>query len=170
MVDLVKFTKHYEKQVSPFSLAADTRAFLSGRVVTTQWYPLAYFHDILAALDDRLWHGSEERALELGAGGGAAMRGLQKTYGQEGPLSSVLAMRHAWRAHYDFGVLSAETPNDSMVRFTVDGYPDMPMTHGMMTAGWGLAAARMAGASSARAEILERPWLGAKRFVYQVRL
>ena len=77
-------------------------------------------------------------------------------------------MRHAWRAHYNFGRLESEVSGDATVRFTIADYLDMPMVHGMMTAGGGVAAARAAGAANARATIFERPWLGASQLTYEI--
>jgi hypothetical protein len=169
LIDLIKFIKNYEKEVRALPLGAEARGLVAERVVVAQWYSLAAFHDILGALDRAVLRGNEQRTLEMGAAGGAAMRGLQHAYVVERePLNSVLAMRHAWRAHYNFGALSAEATGDATVTFTVTGYPDMPMSHGLLTAGWGLAAARVAGSPAARVEVLERPWQGAKQYVYKV--
>lgn len=172
LVDLVKSLRKLERtsgRALPVSAAA--RATLDRRVLISEWVSLDVFLELLHALDALVLKGDEQRAMELGALGGASMRGLQKAYVVVGdPLSSVAAMRHAWRAHYDFGRLSCDTTNEAVVRFTVSGYPDMTMVHGMMTVGWGVAAARAAGAAAVRAEILERPWRGATTLTYDVQV
>ncbi|MET0342383.1 MAG: hypothetical protein ABW252_15370 [Polyangiales bacterium] len=171
LVDLVKFLKNHEAQHGPVELGAEARALLAGRVVMSGWYPLGLFHELLAVLDRLVVKGSERRALELGAAGGVAMRGVKKTYLVPGdPRQSVIAMRHAWRTHYDFGVVSYEDGEDD-VQFRIDGYPDIPMVHALMTAGWGISAARAAGSETSLARIVERPWRdGARDFVYRIRL
>ena len=78
-------------------------------------------------------------------------------------------MRHAWAAIYDFGELSIEHDDEHSVGFRIDGYEDLAMPHAMMTAGWGLAAARIGGAAQASTEILERPWKGSASFRYVIR-
>lgn len=164
-IDLVKFLKTHERTVGkPLALDSHTRALLDRRVSPTEWIALESFLALLSALDEIALHGDEQRALDMGAAGGTVMRGLHKTYAVAGdPKSSVVAMRHAWRAHYDFGRLSCEPLSDRAVQFTVDSYPDMPMVHGMMTVGWGLAAARAGGSPTATATVVERPWTGSQR-------
>jgi hypothetical protein len=169
VVDLLKFMKNLEREARvPLPFSAPTRGLLDRRVLSTEWLLLESFHELLAKLDEVVLRGEEQRALQMGAAGGAAMRGLQKAYGVPGdPKNSVFAMRHAWRAHYDFGRLICNTTSDA-VEFIVEQYPDMPMPHGMMTAGWAIAAARAGGASGATVTIHERPWQGASRLRFSV--
>ena len=168
-VDMVKFIKNHERSHGPLPLNDEARAFLANRVLASEWYPIEFFHALLVGLDKAVIKGSEQRALELGATGGTALRGAQKAYVKPGdPVNSVFAMRHAWRAHYDFGALTAEVTRDGAVRFTVEDYPDIPMTHALITAGWGVGAARAAGSESASAEIIERPWRSGERYVYKI--
>lgn len=170
LLDLVKYLKNYEKTRGPLAMRDDARALLAGRLMLSEWYPLSTFHELLRVLDRIVVHGDELRALAIGAAGGSAMRGLHKTYVVPGDAKGgVLAMRHGWRAHYDFGVLTAD-PLDAGVHFALSGYPDMPMIHGLMTAGWGLAAARAAGSTSAVAEIVDRPWVGGDKLTYKILL
>lgn len=169
MIDLIKFLKNYERSKGLLPLRADARALVSSRVMASAWYPLATFHELLRAIDRIAIHGDEGRAIEIGAQGGASMRGLQKAYIVPGdPQISVLAMRHAWRAHYDFGVLSAEAVGTDAVQFVLSGYPDIPMSHALMMAGWGVAAARAAGLTSVMVEVGERPWQGSNNYTYKV--
>ena len=168
-VDTVKFLKNYERTHGPVALNGEARAVLATRVLASEWYPVETFHALLAGLDKAVFKGSEQRALELGATRGTALRGAQNAYVKPGdPLNSVLAMRHAWRAHYDFGALTAEITSEGAVMFTVEDYPDIPMTHALITAGWGVGAARAAGSQSASAEIVERPWRSGERYVYKI--
>ena len=125
---------------------------------------------MLRVIDVLVVKGKEDRAVEMGATGGAGLRGVHKAYAVEGdPRSSVFSMRLAWRAHYDFGNLIAEI-TDKSVKFKLEGYGDIPMVHAMMTAGWGLGAARAAGSVNAVLEIGARPWKGEPTFVYEIRV
>jgi hypothetical protein len=169
VIDLIKFLKNYERSAGPLALSAATRKLLERRVLPTEWVALDSFVELLARLDDAVIRGSEERALQMGIAGGPAMRGLQKAYGVQGdPKSSVIAMRHAWRAHYDFGRLTCEALSDAAVEFVVEQYLDMPMGHGMMTAGWAISAAHAGGAPDATVVVHERPWQGASRLRFVV--
>ena len=169
LVDLVKFLKNVERTSGCLiPLSPTSRAALDRRVLISEWVPVEVFHELLHVLDVLAIKGHEPRAMEMGAVGGASMRGLLKAYSVPGdPASSVFSMRHAWRAHYDFGRLASERTSDVTVRFTVIDYVDMPMVHGMMTVGWGIAAARAAGATDVRVVLFERPWRGASELSYE---
>jgi hypothetical protein len=171
VVDLIKFLKNLERSSGvPFVFNTHTRALLARRVLGTEWLALESFAELLAGLNEVVIRGEEQRALEIGSVGGAAMRGLQKAYGVQGdPKSSVIAMRHAWRAYYDFGRLTCDATSDSTVEFSVEDYVDMSMAHGMITAGWSVAAARAAGSRSVGVTVLDRPWKGAPKFRFVVR-
>jgi len=170
-VDLVKLVKTFERAQGEIpEMHAEVRALLGRRVGFSEWISLALYHKLLEVVDGIALFGKERRALNMGMAGGAAMRGVLKAYGVHGdPVNTVLAMRHAWSAHYDFGRLRAEAVGERAVRFTVQDYPDNPMPHALMTAGWGVAAARSAGADDAHAEVLDRPWLDASEFIYVIR-
>lgn len=169
VLDLVKFVANREKSHGPQSLSPASRAVMGSRINLSAWYDIAFFHELLGVMDRTVIKGSETRALELGAAGGAAMKGAHKAYVVAGDAkSSVIAMRHAWRTHFNFGRLVFEVPNANNVLFRIVEYPDIPMAHGLMTAGWGLAAARAAGAVDASVEVLARPWLGGGDFAYLV--
>lgn len=168
LIDLVKFLKNYEKTRALPALSAPTRGLFTTRLMASRWYPLGCLHELLATLDPLVLRNDETRTLEMGAAGGSTLRGVFKAYVVEGDaLSSVLAMRHSWRSQCDFGVLSVSAVDDKTVLFQIDDYPDMPMVHGLMTAGWGLGAARAAGAHGARCVVLDRPWDGARCFRYR---
>lgn len=169
LVDLVKLVVNLEKSHGSLGLNATSYDIINARVTLSGWYDLAFFWDLLRAVERVLVKGSESRALELGAAGGSTMRGTKKAYVVDGdPKSSVMAMRHAWRAHYSFGRLSCEALGDNVVQFKIEQYPDIPMSHGLMTAGWGVAAARAAGAQQVSADVLTRPWRGEGDFSYTI--
>jgi hypothetical protein len=169
LVDLVKVVVNLEKVHGPLGLCDASRAAIQARVNLNAWYDIAIFFDLLGVLDRVVVKGSELRALEIGAAGGSSMRGIQKAYVVAGdPKSSVIAMRHAWRAHFDFGRLHFDVQDDHAVRFKVEQYPDITMTHALLTAGWGVAAARAAGALNASATVLTRPWRGEGDLLYTI--
>jgi hypothetical protein len=159
-IDLIKLVKTLARaRNTPLALSATAQAQLDKRVGLAEWLPLEFFLELLHVVDLEIIRGDETRALELGANGGTNMRGVLKAYTVAGnPRSTVVAMRHAWRAHFDFGRISCDDSRGSTVRFTLEEYPDVAMPHGMTTAGWGLAAARAAGAHGATVNILSRPW------------
>lgn len=170
VADLVRFLINHERATgTTLPLSPEARELLSRRVRLAEWITLASFHELLRWLDQIAIQDDEARALTLGAQGGALMRGLQKAYGVSGdPKSSIVAMRHAWRAHYDFGRLTYDAERPGAVEFSIDEYTDMPMTHGLLTAGWGVAAARAGGATDVKVTVIERPWRGAPRFRYVI--
>jgi hypothetical protein len=170
LIELVKLLKQVAKRPGAAALPPKAQALLAGRVLISDWYALENFHELLRLADRLVLKSDEARTIEMGAAGGAAMRSQLKAYAIPGDTqSSVLAMRHAWRAHYDFGVIGVETPSARSVLFRLSDYPDIPKIHGLMTAGWALSAARSAGSTNASLEFHERPWQGAPELVYTVR-
>lgn len=169
-VDLIKFLKNRRKIAPLPSMSPAAEALLDTRILVSSWYPLATFIDLLNATDQIYIKGSENTALEMGVAAGLNhLNGAHTAYTSSGdPQASVLSMRHAWRAHADFGDLSAEAVDPDTVVFTLKNYKDGKMVHSMMTAGWGIAAARFTGAKSSRAEIVERPWKGDPQFRYRI--
>lgn len=169
VLDLVKLVANLEKAHGTQPLSPACRAIMVERVNLSIWYDIDLFHELLRLVDRLVVKGSESRALDLGATGGAALRGILKAYVVLGDAhNSVLAMRHAWRAHFNFGRLAFELPGGNAVLFRLEQFDDMPMVHALMTAGWGVAAARAAGARDASATVLARPWLREGDFTYRV--
>lgn len=170
VIDLVKLLKELRKRkpLPPLSSAAEQ--LLATRVLSSEWYPLEPFAELLRALDTTMLRGDETRTMELGvAGAMGPLHGPYRAYLKVGdPQGSVMAMRHAWRAHYDFGEITARTIDAQTVEFTLKDYPDVCMPHALMSAGWGVAAAIIAGAASSQVEVVARPWQGAPAFVYRV--
>ena len=108
--------------------------------------------------------------MEMGAAGATEqLQSIYKAYLKAGDAKeSVYALRHAWRAQYDFGQLAADALDASSVLFTLSDYEGVGMVHGMMIVGWGVAAARVCGCTGARADVLERPWRGGERLRYRI--
>jgi hypothetical protein len=113
---------------------------------------------------------SERHAYEVGiVGGSLQLRGPHKALLKAGdPAASVLAVRFTWRLSFNFGELQANLEGNDRVVFLLSGYQDISPAHAYMTAGWGAAAARLAGAESAKPEVLEGPWNGHQVLKYQV--
>ena len=169
LIDLVRYLKNHGKAHELPAMSANARGLLAERIRGSEWYDLEAFKELMWVADKIVIKGDEARAREMGAAGGVTLRGLHNAYGVQGdPVNSVIAMRHAWRAHYDFATLTAEIPDDKRVVFKLSGYPDVPMVHGVFIASWALAAARFAGSTNAVLEIVERPWRGEPDLVYQV--
>ena len=169
-IDLVKFLKNHRK-INPLpSMSPATQALLDTHILVSAWYPLEIFIELLRVTDQVFVKGNENTALEMGIAAGLNhFNGAHAAYISTGdPQASVMSMRHAWRAHADFGDLTAEAVDNTTVVFTLKNYRDIPMTHAMMTAGWGVAAARFAGAKKSRAEVIDRPWKGAPQSRYQI--
>src|SRR5215218_1416419 len=92
ILDLVKLVLHLEKSHGPLGLSAASQAAIGVRINISGWYDIALFFDLLRVVDRALIKGNEKRALEVGAAGGAALRGTQKAYVVAGdPKSSVMA-------------------------------------------------------------------------------
>jgi hypothetical protein len=169
LIDLVRYIKNYGKTHELPAMPTNAQSLLTEHIRGTEWYDLEGFQELMNVADKIVIKGDEARAREIGAAGGVTLRGLHNAYAVQGdPLSSVIAMRHAWRAHYDFGVLTAEIPDGKSVLFKLTGYPDVSMVHGVFIASWALAAARFAGSTNATLAVVERPWRGEPALVYQV--
>jgi hypothetical protein len=171
VVDLVKALRKY-RQTGPLpDLSPEAKGLLETRILSSAWYPLEPFLELLKITDELFLKGNEQAAVEMGALGGINhLQNVHKAIVLSGdPKSSVMAMRHVWRAHDDFGDLTVEIENDHAVVFALKGYEDIKMVHAMMTAGWGVAAARVAGSEKASVEAIERPWKGASQFRYRIR-
>lgn len=169
MIDLVKFLKNFGKRRALPSLSPAVRELLALQIAPSTPYPLELLQELLRVMDELVVKGDENAAMEMGAVGGSTFQGVLKTYVTPGdPTASVLAMRHGWRAHYNFGRLSAEEVSRGEVLFRLEGYPDAPMVFALMMAGWAIGAARAAGSKTPKLNVLERPWRGDAHFVYRV--
>ena len=177
-LDLIKYLRVYQRSNPLPGLSAEAEELLHSRVIVSSWYALAPFLELLAATDSLILKGDENAALELGASAGSQLlRSSYRAYIRDGEFAeSVMAVRHLWGTHYDFGAVTAELQADqTSVVFTITGFEDVSMAHALMTAGWAIAAARVAGAASVAIEVLERPWKNARkapggaRFRYRVR-
>ena len=168
-MDLVKFLKNFGKRRALPNLTPAAKELLAVQIAPSTPYPLELLQELLRVMDELIVKGDENAAMELGAVGGSTFQGVLKTYVTPGePMASVLAMRHGWRAHYNFGRLTAEEVSQGQVRFRLEGYPDAPMVFALMMAGWAVGAARAAGSKAPKLNVLERPWRGAAHFVYLV--
>lgn len=170
-VDLVKFLRKQQKTTNLPLLTPTAGALLETRILIFAWYPLKSFLELLKITDKTFLKGNESNAMEMGAVSGMnQLRSVHKAYVKSGdPTGSVIAMRHSWRSSANFGDLGADIEDDHSVVFILRGYDDLGMIHGMMIAGWGVAAARLAGSPNANAELIDRPWKGASRFCYRIR-
>ena len=170
LIELVKLVKGLRKR-RPIGVSKSLEAVLAEHILISNWYSFDAYQELMEIVFREMLHGSEAAALEMGiTGGRAAFSGHHKQFVAPGkPFETLLALRHTWRVYYDFGALAAVAEGPRAVRLEVDGYPDTPACHGNMIVGWHVAAAREAGAESARSEILEAPWRGDTRLVHRVR-
>lgn len=168
--DLVKTLRIYRRSHSVEGLSRAAKALLDQRIIINGWYPIEAFLELLDFTYHHLLDSKEEAAFEMGVRGGEAiLAGPHRGFIQQGdPTASVMAMRHTWRAYFNFGELTAELLDGPAVQFTVTGYPDVTEPHGIMIAAWDVAAARIAGARGAGCQMLERPWDGGECLRYRV--
>ena len=171
IIDLIKFLKHYAKSAPLGYMGPSVEKLFTTRLLGSAWYELEPFLGLLQFTDALYLKGNELRTLEFAAAGGVQnLRTVYKAYTKEGDAhGSVMAMRHAWGAMYDFAELSVEFDDAHTVQFKLAEYEGLAMSHALMTAGWGLAAARVAGCADAKVEIIDRPWRGSVSYRYQVR-
>lgn len=172
LIGLVKLVKGLRKRrpLRPGTLSKAAEAFLNEHVLISDWYPFDVYQELMELVFRQIIGGSEEAALEMGIiGGREAFSGFHKQFVAPGnPLETLLAVRHTWRVYYDFGSLAAIGEGPRGVRLVVEGYPDMGACHGNMIVGWHVAAAREAGAETARSDILKAPWRGDTRLIHRV--
>jgi hypothetical protein len=123
----------------------------------------------MTVLFEQLLGRSTEKALQVGiANSITALQGPYKAYIHDGdPAGSVLAMRHIWRAFFDFGELKASLDGERAVRFALSGYLDVTPVHAAMITAWPVSAAQLAGSANAAVRIVEAPWKGAQMLVYR---
>jgi hypothetical protein len=169
LIELIKALKVYQRTRPLDGLSPAAQSMLDTRVLVSDWYPIEPFLELLTVLYERLLGRVPERAQHLGITGGTlALQSTYRAYIREGdPAASVLAMRHIWRAFFDFGELKANLEADDSVRFVLTGYPDMPPVHAAIVTAWSVAAARLAGSEKAEVAIVEAPWDGTDRLVYR---
>ncbi len=170
LIGLVKLLRGLRKTRPLQGLSPAALALLDERVLVTDWYPFEPFLEFVELTYRDLLKGSEEAALQMGiAGGREALAGVHKAFISQGDAAaSLLAMKPAWRAYFDFAQLSAEKVGTNAVRFNLIDYPDVGAAHGMLIVGWHVAAARLAGSEKARAEVVLKPWTGAPHLAHCV--
>jgi hypothetical protein len=169
LIELIKALKVHQRARPIEGLSPAAQELLETRILVSDWYPHEPFLELLKVLYERLLGRSQERALQVGiAGSTVALQTTYRAYIHKGdPAGSVLAMRHIWRAFFDFGELKANLEPDGSVQFVLTGYLDVPPVHAALFTAWTVAAARLAGSDKARVEIVEAPWNGADRLVYR---
>lgn len=171
VADLVKTLRIYRRTHPIEGLSPAAEALLEQRILVNGWYPLEAFLELLDFTYRELLGSNEKATFELGLRGGERiLSGPHKGFIQKGdPAASVMAMRHTWRVYFDFGELTGELVDEHTVEFTVKGYPDVTAPHAIVTAAWGAAAAKLAGAQETECEFIERPWEGGECLRYRVR-
>ncbi|MFW5875475.1 MAG: hypothetical protein ACOCXM_01935 [Myxococcota bacterium] len=171
LIQLVKLLRAHRRKHPLRGLSPEAENLVEQHILPNEWYPLGPLREMMEFVHRDLLGSNEEATLQAGVTGGKVLlTGPHKGFIQPGdPAASVFAMRHIWRAYYDFGELTGEMiEGESAVRFTLREYPDVTASHALMIAGWGVAAALVAGAADAGAEILARPWEGDPELVYRV--
>jgi hypothetical protein len=172
LIGIVKLVKGMRKRrpLRPGALSRTAEAFLDEHVLVSDWYSFDLYVELLQLVFREMLESSEAAALEMGImGGRSAFSGHHKQFVAPGnPIETLIALRHTWRVYYDFGTLSAVAEGPRSARLVLDGYPDMLACHGNMIVGWHVAAAREAGAESARSEIVKAPWRADERLIHRV--
>jgi hypothetical protein len=170
LIGIVKPLRFLRRQRPLKGLSPVTEAFLEERVLPHQWYEFDIFKELLNVLFREVLSSNDEYALRSGIEGGKmSLTTIHQAFVKDGdPMGSLLSMRHIWRTYFDFGTHKAEKISDRSVRFTLADFPDMLAVHGMMTIGWDIAAAQVAGAKDVKHEILEAPWRGNPRLTYLI--
>jgi hypothetical protein len=171
IVGLVRALKVYRREHPLPPLSDDARALFEDRILESSWYPLEPQRELLATMYRVMCDEDPDKALLMGViGGQQAWSGTHRgVLGSRGPMQALKSMGPAWATYFDFGSLDVEPIGEAAARFTVRGYADVPVYHGMTIAGWHLAAAQVAGSEEASVEVVERPWEGAPRQVHIVR-
>jgi len=171
LVDLIKLLRSVRRVRKLDGLSASAEELLHDRILPTAWYAHESFVELLELTYRGLLKSSDKAACEMGATGGRGelQRTMRALVDRQDPLGSVLAMRHAWQASFNFGALRAKVDDRSVV-FRLSGYQDVGRAHAHMIAGFGLAAAQVSGAQNASATVLEAPWSGADELVYRIQI
>lgn len=169
LIELIKALKVHQRTRPIDGLSSAAQELLETRILVSDWYPHEPFLELLKVLYERLLGRAQERARHLGiAGATTALQSTYRAYVHDGdPAGSVLAMRHIWRAFFDFGDLKASLEAEGSVQFVLTGYLDVPPVHAAMITAWPVAAARLAGSEKAQVAIVEAPWSGAERLAYR---
>jgi len=170
LIDLVKSLNVYRRNRSLVGLSPHAEAFLNRRILANKWYPHNIFRELMRLFYRHLLASNPENAVKAGIVAGysglqSIHRGFVKT---DDPLASMYSMRHLWASMYNFAEIEAELVGTNSVRFILTGYPDMPEEHAMLTVGWGVAAAQLAGAKEVTYVLEQRPWQGDRDLVYLI--
>lgn len=170
IVELVKALRVAQRARKIRFPSAAAEALVAERVSMLVWYPHATFVELLQVAYEHLLGRKEENAYQMGLlGGMKQLTGVHKLYlTPDDPVASLVAMRHAWRALFNFGTLTAEPESATRVLFTLSGYQDITPVHAAMIVGWGAAAGQLTAAPHAHGEMIERPWQGAPHLRYLV--
>jgi hypothetical protein len=170
LLDLIKVLKVYRRKHSLDGLRPETVEFLDEHLLASNWYPYELLMEIMRFTYERVLQEDDDATLQMGiAGARTALTTLHKIFIRPGdPMASALAMRQTWSAYFDFGTLHVEPQGTHAVRFTVEGYADIPKYHGILISAWHRSAPELAGATGISFEWRERPWLGDARMSYIV--
>ncbi len=167
---LVKTGKGLQRRMPHLRLSPRAELALQERILVSKWYPLQLNLELSALIYRELLRSNPDNALMAGVTGGTeAWSGAHRIFvAERGPREALAAMGPAWASYFDFGSLAVEAIGANAARFTIEGYPDIPVYHGMLIAGWHLAAARLSGSLDATVEVEQRPWEGAAKQVHIV--
>lgn len=170
LVQLVAVLKKTRHKVPLGLLSPSAEQLLEEHILETTWYPHAPFLELLDAMWRIVLQRNEDHALQAGiVGGKYALQTAHGNFVMPGdPVGSAYAMRHSWRAYFNFAELKAEIDTPQTVTLTLSGYADVPPVHAGMILGWAVAAAQMGGAPKATGELLDRPWQSGSKLRYRV--
>lgn len=170
IVDLVKSLKIYRRNQPLAGLSAQAEALLDDRIIFTKWYSHETFIELMQHFYRHLLASNPENAVKAGIlTGYGALQEIHRGFIKKGdPVASLYSLRHIWVSMYNYGKLDAEPVGENSVRFVLADYPDIPEVHGMLTVGWGIAAAQLAGSTEAYYTLKRRPWQEDPDLVYLI--
>lgn len=162
LVSPAKVLNVYGRRAPLDELAPSTRAVLDQRVLISSWYPLEVLWDMLDFMYRKMLKQDPATALAAGTAGGREIwSNAHNAFVRDNPTATLKRMGPAWAGYFDFGSLDVQPmPGGQGVHFIVRDYDDVPEVHGMMIAGWHLAAAQLSGQEGAQLDFTALPWRG----------
>jgi len=171
LIDLVKLLKIARREGRLGELSAEDAALLDERVLVSDWYPIESFWRLLELAHERVLNGSDDMTVMLGVAGATNVMGsVHAAYvSKEGIDRAARRFERGWASYFDFGSVKV-THSGGVVRFTIQGYPDIPRIHALTTLGWLRATFTLVGLEPVRSVIVAAPWAGADELVYELQV
>lgn len=143
-------------------VASEDRPFLADRIMPGRWYPYDAYKRLFNLLIDAYATGNPATIRKWGRDSAEEIIGtVYRSAIQPGnPYRTLKNNEIRFTSFYDFGAISVEPDGDAAARITLSDFDaDWKEIHSLI-AGWLERTLELAGARSAKVEIIARSWSG----------